>query len=152
MKVYYNTTTNKIVFKNKNTAKKSGDVELEYVNSPIPAYDKLTHKLVKGTNIDSNTYTLFYMVEELSVYDKEIRDWKFPLYPQKLVIDEVVAESDKGVKHFIRFDILGNPIEYDESTQQFTVWVDGINSKYQSDFNAFLAKGQVTIVDRPSVL
>lgn len=132
-------------------------VELEVVNATRPTYNTATHKLVHtphAADLQNNLWVDSYTVVALSANELALIGWKYPSYPKKLVINDQVAKTALGMFHFMRFEKLGNPVEYDDVAKKWNVWITEINSTYKPDFDALkdAVPPMLTIEDIPSIL
>ena len=132
----------------------NGIAELVITEQAQPTFNTETEKIEFTWVIDLNNgeYRKEYRVVALSVYEIAAKAWKHPEYSRKLIVDEFVAESGKGSKHFTRFNLKQNPMEYDELNNKIQIWIDGVDSKYQDELNSLLNEGLVTIETRPQIL
>ena len=129
-------------------------LELTVIEEPQPSYDAETQKISSDWVIDETAkeYRKEFTVTDLTPKELAAKAWKHTEYPTKLIIDESVGGTPVGSKHFIRFENMGNPVEYNEANKQFSVWVKQIDTDYQSELQPFLDSGSIKVENIPSLL
>ena len=129
-------------------------VELTIVEETQPSYDPETQKITSDWVIDltAKEYRKEFTVVNLTPKELAAKAWKHTDFSTKLIIDESVGGTPVGSKHFIRFENMGNPVEYDKANKQFSVWVNSLDTDYQNELQGFIDQGLITVENRPSLL
>ena len=124
------------------------------VEETQPSYDPETQKITSDWVIDltAKEYRKEFTVVNLTPKELAAKAWKHTDFSTKLIIDESVGGTPVGSKHFIRFENMGNPVEYNEANKQFHVWVKQIDTDYQSELQSFIDQGLITVENIPSLL
>ncbi len=129
-------------------------IELEWITSQVEA--STTEVVESGQpSVDLENgfyYPITYTVRNKTAAEIASEEWKYIDFRIKLIIDEDVAKSSVGVFHFMRFEKDGNPVEYDAVNKKWYVWINAIDLSYQSDYNALIQSGELTLENRPLIL
>jgi len=127
--ILYNTNTNQIINPNKTYeggynnkfplgTLKPNEIELEYIDTPVPQYDTRTQRISSYWEVEDNLryvkkYNFIDKTPEEIEYDDAVNEWKHIDYSLRITAPDLLTTQFSGVLEWFRLKEL--PFEYDKN-------------------------------------
>ena len=124
-------------------------IQLEVINTPMPAYDHTTHKAtMTAYQRVGDTWVNGWVVEPLTEYELAVRDWADLSSAMRIVAPIQLVLDDFGNKMETWFRITDLHIEKKDG--MIRVYCSKILDEHQAIYDQFV--GVITVEQRPEIL